>query len=141
MLERTLEPSSYMMQPTPGTLVRGKPPDPPGWPCPIARSADLLGDPWNLPLIRQACLGARRFDDFQAALGIGRNILTQRLNRLVDEGVLRRVEDQQNPSPPEDRPTPKSRGVYPHPAAPGAGGGRLLPRPGGGPPGPPPPPR
>ena len=67
------------------------------WPCTIARSADMLGDHWNLLLIRQACLGTRRFDDFQAALGIGRNILTQRLTRLVDEGLLTRVEYQQNP--------------------------------------------
>jgi hypothetical protein len=59
-----------------------------GWPCTIARSVDVLGDHWNLLLIRQACLGTRRFDDFQRALGIGRNILTVRLNRLVDEGML-----------------------------------------------------
>ena len=48
----------------------------------------MLGDHWNLLLIRQACLGTRRFEDFQHALGIGRNILTTRLNRLVDEGLL-----------------------------------------------------
>ena len=61
------------------------------WPCTIARSADILGDHWNLLIIRQACLGTRRFDDFQSALGIGRNILAQRLSRLVDEEVLARV--------------------------------------------------
>ena len=69
------------------------------WPCTIARSAAVLGDHWNLLLIREACLGTRRFDDFQEALGIGRNILTRRLNGLVDEGLLRRVEYQQNPLP------------------------------------------
>ncbi len=63
-----------------------------GWPCTIARSAHLLGDHWNLLIIRQACLGTRRFDDFQAALGTGRNILTIRLKTLVDEGLLRRVD-------------------------------------------------
>src|SRR5829696_9309364 len=68
-----------------------------GWPCTIARSADVLGDHWNLLLIRQACLGTRRFDDFQRALGIGRNILTQRSTRLVHEGLLTRVEYQQKP--------------------------------------------
>jgi DNA-binding HxlR family transcriptional regulator len=66
-----------------------------GWPCTIARSAHVLGDGWNLLIVRQACLGTRRFDDFQEALGIGRNILTIRLNRLVDEGLLLRVEYQQ----------------------------------------------
>ena len=55
------------------------------WPCTIARSAAVLGDHWNLLLIREACLGTRRFDDFQEALGIGRNILDDRLNGLVDE--------------------------------------------------------
>ena len=40
-----------------------------GWPCTIARSVNVLGDHWNLLLIRQACLGTRRFGDFQAALG------------------------------------------------------------------------
>ena len=40
------------------------------WPCTIARSAAVLGDHWNLLLIREACLGTRRFDDFQEALGI-----------------------------------------------------------------------
>ena len=78
-----------------------------GWPCTIARSADILGDHWNLLIIRQACLGTRRFDDFQAALGIGRNILTQRLARLVDEGVLARVAYQQNPPRFEYRLTDK----------------------------------
>jgi DNA-binding HxlR family transcriptional regulator len=66
------------------------------WPCTIARSAAVLGDHWNLLLIRQACLGTRRFDDFQQALGIGRNILATRLNRLVDEGLLRRVAYQES---------------------------------------------
>ena len=76
------------------------------WPCTIARSADVLGDGWNLLIIRQACLGIRRFDDFQRALGIGRNILTTRLNRLVAEGLLTRVEYQERPLrsrvPPHD---------------------------------------
>ena len=73
------------------------------WPCTIARSAAVLGDHWNLLLIREACLGTRRFDDFQQALGTGRNILSRRLNGLVDEGLLRRVEYQQNPSRHEYR--------------------------------------
>src|SRR4029078_2259980 len=82
------------------------------WPCTIARRADVLGDHWNLLLIRQACLGTRRFDDFQSSLGIGRNILSLRLNRLVAEGILSRVEYQQSPSRHEYRLTDKGREVH-----------------------------
>jgi DNA-binding HxlR family transcriptional regulator len=96
------------------------------WPCTIARSADVLGDHWNLLLIRQACLGTRRFDDFQAALGIGRNILTRRLNRLVDEALLTRIAYQRKPLRYEYRLTDKGREVYPILAAMAAWGERWL---------------
>ena len=94
------------------------------WPCTIARAAHLLGDHWNLLIIRQACLGTRRFDDFQAALGTGRNILTIRLKSLVEEGLLRRVEYQKNPPRHEYRLTDKGRDVYPILAAMAAWGDR-----------------
>ena len=96
------------------------------WPCTIARSADILGDHWNLLLIRQACLGTRRFDDFQAELGIGRNILTQRLARLVEEGLLNRVAYQHHPPRQEYRLTDKGRDAYPILAAMAAWGDRWL---------------
>jgi len=96
------------------------------WPCTIARSADILGDHWNLLIIRQACLGTRRFDDFQSALGIGRNILTQRLTRLVEEELLIRVEYQANPVRFEYRLTDKGRDAYPILAAMAAWGERWL---------------
>jgi DNA-binding HxlR family transcriptional regulator len=96
------------------------------WPCTIARSVNVLGDHWNLLLIRQACLGTRRFDDFQAALGIGRNILSQRLTRLVNEGLLSRVEYHENPPRYEYRLTDKGRDVYPILAAMATWGERWL---------------
>ncbi|HEY8545327.1 MAG TPA: helix-turn-helix domain-containing protein [Acidimicrobiales bacterium] len=96
------------------------------WPCTIARSANVLGDHWNLLIIRQACLGTRRFADFQAALGIGRNILSQRLSRLVDEGLLARVEYQESPPRHEYRLTDKGRDVYPILAAMAAWGDKWL---------------
>ena len=96
------------------------------WPCTIARSAAILGDHWNLLLLRQACLGTRRFEDFQQALGIGRNILATRLNRLVDEGLLRREAYQDRPPRAEYRLTPKGRDVYPVLAAMAAWGDRWL---------------
>ena len=96
------------------------------WPCTIARSAAVLGDHWNLLIIRQACLGTRRFDDFQAALGIGRNILTVRLNGLIEEGVLRRVEYQPHPPRYEYRLTDKGRDAFTILAAMAAWGDRWL---------------
>jgi DNA-binding HxlR family transcriptional regulator len=54
------------------------------WPCSIARAIDELGDGWTLLLVRDASLGARRFDDFQRSLGIGRNILTDTMAAWAD---------------------------------------------------------
>src|SRR6266508_6595967 len=110
----------------PSTLGAVKRTDTSDWPCTIARSAAVLGDHWNLLLIRQACLGTRRFDDFQAELGIGRNILTQRLSRLVYEGLMSRVEYQQSPPRFEYRLTDKGRDAYPILAAMAAWGERWL---------------
>src|SRR2546423_707082 len=67
------------------------------WPCSIARSVDLLGDWWTPLVLRDAYFGAKRFEHFQRSLGIGRNVLTQRLNRLVDEGLFERVRYQDHP--------------------------------------------
>jgi DNA-binding HxlR family transcriptional regulator len=83
------------------------------WPCTIAQSVDLLGEGWILLILRQACIGTRRFEDFQRSLGISRNILTIRLNRSVDEDLLTRVEYQQRPVRHEYRLTGKGRDVYP----------------------------
>jgi DNA-binding HxlR family transcriptional regulator len=96
------------------------------WPCTIARSVNILGDHWNLLIMRQACLGTRRFDDFHAALGTGRNILSQRLARLVDEGLLRKVQYQDNPVRYEYRLTDKGRDVYPILAAMATWGEKWL---------------
>jgi DNA-binding HxlR family transcriptional regulator len=82
------------------------------WPCNIARGAHVLGDHWNVLLIRQACLGIRRFEELQRTLGIGRNMLTQRLNGLVEEGILDRVAYQTNPPRFEYRLTDKGRDAY-----------------------------
>ena len=96
------------------------------WPCTIARTTDLLGEGWTLLIIRQAFLGTRRFEDFQRALGIGRNILTLRLNRLVDAGVLTRIPYQEHPVRHDYRLTDKGRDVYPILAALAAFGDKWL---------------
>src|SRR5204862_7507354 len=101
------------MQPDPRARIgRVKRVDTSDWPCTIARSAAVLGDHWNILIIREGCLGTRRFDDFQAALGTGRNILTQRLTTLVDEGQLRRDENQSTPPRSEYRLPDKARDAY-----------------------------
>jgi DNA-binding HxlR family transcriptional regulator len=58
-------------------------------PCPVARTLDVVGEWWTLLIVRDAFLGARRFEDFKAT-GIADNILSARLKRLVDNGVLER---------------------------------------------------
>ncbi|MFI0462888.1 winged helix-turn-helix transcriptional regulator [Saccharopolyspora sp. 5N102] len=59
-------------------------------PCPVARTLDLIGDRWSLLIVRDAMDGARAFTDFQQRTGIARNILTDRLRRLVERGILDR---------------------------------------------------
>jgi DNA-binding HxlR family transcriptional regulator len=63
--------------------------------CSLAQTLDVIGERWTLLILRDAFFGAKRFHQFQSNLGIARNILTTRLNRLVDEGIIekRRGED------------------------------------------------
>ncbi len=62
--------------------------------CSIARSLEMIGEWWTLLILRDAFLGVRRFDTFQARLGIALNILTNRLDGLVRDGIMeRRVYD------------------------------------------------
>lgn len=56
--------------------------------CPVARSVDLIGDRWSLLIVRNAFDGMRRFGDLQRDLGVARNILADRLRKLVDAGIL-----------------------------------------------------
>jgi DNA-binding HxlR family transcriptional regulator len=58
--------------------------------CSIARALEVVGERWSLLIVRDAFLGRTRFSEFQRSLGIARNVLTQRLGHLVEEGVLER---------------------------------------------------
>jgi DNA-binding HxlR family transcriptional regulator len=80
--------------------------------CSVAQCLDVVGEWWSLLILRDAFLGVSRFDHFQARLGIARNILTQRLNRLVDHGVLKRVPYEDHPPRSEYRLTPKGRDLW-----------------------------
>ena len=59
-------------------------------PCPIGRAARLLGDRWVLLILRDALLGAERFEEFVDRLGINRAALTSRLAILQVAGLMRR---------------------------------------------------
>jgi len=71
--------------------------------CPIARSLDVLGDRWTLLVLRELSLGPQRFTDLRRNLpGIPPNVLSQRLKRLVDDGIVT----------VEELPAPAARSVY-----------------------------
>jgi DNA-binding HxlR family transcriptional regulator len=59
--------------------------------CSLARTLEVVGEWWTLLIIRDALWGTTRFDDFQRRLGIARNILTVRLQRLEAHGVMARL--------------------------------------------------
>jgi DNA-binding HxlR family transcriptional regulator len=59
--------------------------------CSLARTMELVGDSWSLLIVREALLGASRFDQFQACLGIARNVLTVRLRKLADNGIFESI--------------------------------------------------
>jgi DNA-binding HxlR family transcriptional regulator len=77
--------------------------------CSIARALEVVGERWSLLIVRDVFLGLRRFDELQENLGIARNVLTDRLNRLVEEGVLERVRYSERPERFEYRLTRKGR--------------------------------
>ena len=81
-------------------------------PCPIARTTDLIGDWWTPLVLREAFLGRRKFEEFQEALGIPRAVLAQRLERLVDEGMLERHRYEERPPRDEYRLTAKGRAFW-----------------------------
>ena len=81
-------------------------------PCPVARTLDVIGEWWTILIIRDAVLGARRFEDFKAT-GIADNILSTRLKKLVEEGLFERKLYQQHPARYEYLLTEKGRGLLP----------------------------
>ena len=77
--------------------------------CSVARTLEVVGERWTLLIVRDAFLGLRRFEQFQESLGIARNVLTDRLRRLVDKGILERVRYSERPERFEYQLTPKGR--------------------------------
>jgi DNA-binding HxlR family transcriptional regulator len=58
--------------------------------CSVASTLEVIGERWTLHVLRESFLGVRRFEDFHRNIGVARNILSDRLNTLVGEGILRR---------------------------------------------------
>lgn len=59
--------------------------------CPVARSLDVVGDPWTLLILREAIAGTRRFEDFREHLGVADTVLSRRLQSMTEAGLLERV--------------------------------------------------
>jgi DNA-binding HxlR family transcriptional regulator len=81
--------------------------------CSIAQALGIIGERWSLLVLRDAFYGVRRFEDFQRGLGIARNVLTDRLAKLVAQGVLERRQYEERPPRFEYRLTPKGRDLLP----------------------------
>lgn len=81
--------------------------------CSVARTLELVGERWTLLIIRDTFLGVRRFGDFAERLGIARNVLQDRLERLVEAGILEKVPYQERPLRHEYRLTDMGRDLWP----------------------------
>jgi DNA-binding HxlR family transcriptional regulator len=81
--------------------------------CSVARALNEVGDWWSLLIVLHAMYGTRRFVDFQQQLGIAKNILCDRLAKLVDNEVLRKVDVGEHGSRFEYRLTEKGRDLFP----------------------------
>jgi DNA-binding HxlR family transcriptional regulator len=80
--------------------------------CSIARALEVVGERWSLLIVRDALLGLTRFQQFQDSLGIARNVLTNRLARLVRAGIFERVRYQQHPERFDYRLTPMGHQLF-----------------------------
>ncbi len=81
--------------------------------CSVARALSVVGDRWTMLVVREAFLGTRRFEDFLEHVGASRNIVADRLRKLVDADVLARRPYQDAPPRYEYKLTAKGRELYP----------------------------
>jgi DNA-binding HxlR family transcriptional regulator len=81
--------------------------------CSVASTLEIVGERWTLLIVRDIFLGVRRFDDLQRSLGVARNILQSRLERLVDEGIVVKRPYQERPVRYEYRLTTKGADLWP----------------------------
>lgn len=81
--------------------------------CPIARALDVIGDWWSLLIVRDTLRGMGRFSELQKSLGVSRNILTQRLRVLTEQGILELAPAADGSAYSEYRLTEKGRSLFP----------------------------
>jgi len=67
--------------------------------CSLAQTLNIIGERWTLLILRDAFFGAKRFGQFERSLGIAKNILSARLNALIDEGIMERRESTEGAHP------------------------------------------
>lgn len=84
-----------------------------GMDCSIARALDEVGEWWTLLIVRECTQGSRRFDEFQSGLGIARNVLTARLERLTELEILERFPVAERANTFGYRLTSKGEDLYP----------------------------
>jgi DNA-binding HxlR family transcriptional regulator len=77
--------------------------------CSVARTLEIVGERWTLLIVRDALRGMRRFEEFHKSLGLARNVLSDRLGKLVEHGILQRVEYSERPARSEYHLTPQGR--------------------------------
>ena len=99
--------------------------------CSIARSLEVIGERWSVLVIREVFFGRRRFSEMQRSLGVARNVLASRLQRLVDEGVLERRQYSERPVRHEYFLTEKGLDLWPTVVSLMHWGDKHLPLPGG----------
>ncbi len=105
--------------------------DYPGLDDSVAKALEVIGERWSLLIVRTAMHGNRRFGEMQEALGIARNVLSARLQRLIDEDILERRAYQENPPRYEYFLTQKGLDLWPALIALLHWGDRYSPNPGG----------
>ena len=81
--------------------------------CSVAGTLEVIGERWTLLIVRDAFMGARRFEHFQRLTGAARNVLANRLNLLVEEGIFRKVAYHEHPVRYEYRLTAKGVDLWP----------------------------
>ena len=96
--------------------------------CSLAQTLSVIGEHWTMLIIRDAFFGVRRFDEFHKSLGIARNVLSDRLKKLQQAGVLEKSE---GPGHPEYRLTEKGLALQPIMIAMNHWGDEYMPNPDG----------
>lgn len=81
--------------------------------CPVARSIDVVGDPWTLMVLRELFLGSHRFDELEAQTGVSPHLLSLRMRKLQDAGIVERRAYQERPTRYEYQLTTKGLDLWP----------------------------